>query len=53
MNLNKQELQVLLASLNNLTKYDEQVLSEEYTSVSSLYNKLYTEWELCNSQKVS
>ncbi len=44
--LNRKELSILIAALNNLSHHDEATL-EESTSVSiaGLYNKLYTVWE--------
>jgi hypothetical protein len=44
--LNRKELSILIASLNNLSRHDESTLEESTgISISGLYNKLYTVWE--------
>lgn len=40
--LTNNELEIMFFALNNLTYSQEQKLSEEYGSVSSFYNKLYS-----------
>jgi hypothetical protein len=44
--LNRKELSIILAALNNLSRHDETTLEESTNiSISSLYNKIYTIWE--------
>jgi len=45
INLSREELDVLLFSLQSLSYDDEMKLTERLTSVSALYNKLYSVWE--------
>lgn len=43
--LNKKELEVLMFSLQSLPYDEEMNLNENVTSVSALFNKLYSVWE--------
>lgn len=43
--LNKKELEALMFSLQSLSYDEEANLNESVTSVSALFNKLYSEWE--------
>lgn len=43
--LTKDELNVLMFSLNNLGYRDEEDFVQQGVSVSALYNKIYTAWE--------
>jgi len=45
INLSREELDVLLFSLQSLSYDDEMKLTESLTSVSALYNKIYSVWE--------
>lgn len=51
MNFNTSELKVLLSSLQSLSNRDEIKLTNQYCSVSSLYNKIFTEVEKVESFK--
>ena len=42
VDLTNNELEIMFFAINNLTYSQEQALSEEYGSVSSFYNKLYS-----------
>jgi hypothetical protein len=43
--LTKDELNVLMFSLNNMGLVDEEDFVKQGVSVSGLYNKIYTAWE--------
>jgi hypothetical protein len=43
--LNKDELTVLICSLNYMTQQNEVYLQMNYTDVNRLYNKLYSVYE--------
>lgn len=45
INLSNQELEVLMFSLQSLSYDEEMKLNESVTSVSALFNKLYSVWE--------
>ncbi|MFZ9377115.1 MAG: hypothetical protein ACO25K_08325 [Candidatus Fonsibacter ubiquis] len=51
MNLNTIELKVLLSSLQSLSSKEENKLNNEYCSVPSLYNKIFSEIEKMESCK--
>lgn len=42
----KEELNVLLFALNNMSHSDEAIYEQKGLSVSALYNKVYSAWEL-------
>jgi len=44
--LTKDELNVLLFALNNMSHSDEAIYEREGLSMSALYNKVYSAWEL-------
>jgi len=46
--LTKNELNVLMFSLNNLGLIDEEDFIKQGVSVSGLYNKIYAAWEQPN-----
>ena len=46
MNLDVHEIGVLLSALQQLDGRDEYLIAREYGSVSALYNKLYSVWEI-------
>ena len=48
--LTKDELNVLMFSLNNLGYRDEEDFVQQGVSVSGLYNKIYTAWEQLSDQ---
>ena len=52
ISLNENELQILLSALNSLDKRNENTLTNQYGSVSSLYNKLFTKQEHLNYVKI-
>jgi len=43
--LNNQELEVLISSLQLLSKNEESKLNSDEVSVAALYNKIYSFWE--------
>lgn len=43
--LNNQELEVLISSLQLLPKNEENSLNRDGVSAAALYNKLYSSWE--------
>lgn len=45
INLNNQELEVLISSLQLLSKNEENKLNRDGVSVAALYNKIYSSWE--------
>lgn len=45
MNLSHDELSILIYGLNAINSYEEKRLSQQYGSVSALYNKLFSELE--------
>jgi len=46
VHLSKEELNVLLFAINNMSLHDEEVYDKKGISVSALYNKIYSAWEL-------
>jgi len=44
--LTKDELNVLLFALNNMSLHDEEDYETKGVSISALYNKVYSAWEL-------
>lgn len=43
--LSKEELNVLMFSLNNIGLIDEEDFVKQGVSVAGLYNKIYSSWE--------
>lgn len=52
ISLNENELKILLSALNGLDKRNENTLTNQYGSVSSLYNKLFSKQEHLNYVKI-
>ncbi len=48
--LSREELNVLLFSINNISLYDEEDFEKRGTSISALYNKIYSAWELSENK---
>lgn len=48
--LNRDELNVLLFALNSISLRDEEKFNQNGVSVSSLYNKIYSSWELSENK---
>lgn len=51
INLNVHEIGILLSALQLIDLREEHLISREYGSVPSLYNKLYSVWEQMDSSQ--
>lgn len=49
--LNVDEMNIIMYSLNNLSLSEENRLTKEHGSVSALYSKIYSAWEMCGGKE--
>ena len=46
LKFSKEELNVLLFAINSMSLHEEEDYEKQGVSISSLYNKIYSAWEL-------